>query len=73
MTKAGLIKRRQTYIDKYGSWEAYCEAMRERGRAGAKEWIARRDAGVAKPRGFAANPKLAKQVSIERWSKNKLD
>jgi hypothetical protein len=61
MTPQGLIKRRQTMINKYGSYEAYCEAMRSFGAKGGS-----REAHGDKPRGFQLTPELARENGLKR-------
>lgn len=57
-TKAGAMKLRETMIKKYGSeedWKAHQKAIGAEGgrKTGGKK-------GSAKPKGFAANPELAR-------------
>lgn len=59
MTKSGVEKRKQTYIDKYGSWEAYVEVCHINGRKAAEKYERQKKAGIAPLRGFAARKDLA--------------
>lgn len=61
ITKAGLVKRRQTLIEKYGSYENYKKFMREIGKSGGKQMTANTSL-----RGWGSNKELAAEQGYKR-------